>query len=291
MSGLVGSSSGAGDPGVKGDAGATENDGVQGFTSSPSNAGVIGVNNAAGVGVHGVSEGHDAVQGHAKTIDHAGVLGHNAAGVGVVGVSEGHDGVQGFCSTTSHAGVVGSHSGNGDGVLGQADSGAGVHAISKTGPGLVASGTPAGSFDGDVHVTGDVILEGADYAEALTVADQEVLPGMTVVLDEQGLIRPCSADYDPRVAGVIAGARGVRSALVLDRHDGGAAVALMGKAWALAEASELPIRCGDLLTTSATPGHARRADDMTRAFGCIIGKALTSLDTGRGFVRVLVNVR
>jgi hypothetical protein len=140
-------------------------------------------------------------------------------------------------------------------------------------------------------VTGDVILDGADYAEALTVGDQEVMPGMTVVLDDQGRIRPCSSEYDTRVAGVIAGARGVRSALVLDRHEGGAAVAMMGKVWALAEAVDHPIRCGDLLTTSSTSGHARRVDDPGRAFGCVIGKALTNLDGGFGYVRILVNVK
>ena len=48
------------------------------------------------------------------------------------------------------------------------------------------------------------------------------------------------------------------------------------------------IRPGDLLTTSTTPGHARRVDDRQQAFGALISKALTSLTTGRGIVRTLV---
>jgi hypothetical protein len=82
-------------PGVRGDAGGTDNDGIQGFTQSVARAGVIGVNSAAGVGVKGVSDSHDAVQGFSKHVDHAGVLGDNAAGVGVRGLSKTGIGVAG----------------------------------------------------------------------------------------------------------------------------------------------------------------------------------------------------
>ncbi len=270
---------------------------------------VIGVSTNNVAGVSGESQDGEGVHGVAHSVG-AGVGGYNdnpQGSPGVWGESSHGEGVHGVAHFVG-AGVGGynDYAQGGPGTWGESAHGEGVHGISHSpgagvagyndnpqgGPGIWGQSAhgPAGHFEGDVHVTGDLILDGADYAEALTVADQEVLPGMTVVVDERGLIRPCAADYDPRVAGIIAGACGVRSALVLDRHDGGAAVALMGKVWALADASELPIRCGDLLTTSATPGHARRADDRTRAFGCVIGKALTSLDTGRGFVRVLVNI-
>ena len=45
---------------------------------------------------------------------------------------------------------------------------------------------------------------------------------------------------------------------------------------------------GDLLTTSAVPGHAMKATDHDRAQGAIIGKAMTSLAKGRGLILVLV---
>jgi len=37
-------------------------------------------------------------------------------------------------------------------------------------------------------------------------------------------------------------------------------------------------------------GHAPRGTDNRRAFGALVGKALTSLDSGQGMVRVLVNI-
>ncbi len=50
-----------------------------------------------------------------------------------------------------------------------------------------------------------------------------------------------------------------------------------------------PIRPGDLLVTSSTPGHAMRADDPKT--GTVIGKALGSLDRGLGVIRVLVTLQ
>ena len=51
------------------------------------------------------------------------------------------------------------------------------------------------------------------------------------------------------------------------------------------------IRPGDLLTTSATPGHAMRASDRERRSGAVIGKAMGALEQGTGLVLVLVNLQ
>ena len=48
---------------------------------------------------------------------------------------------------------------------------------------------------------------------------------------------------------------------------------------------------GDLLTSSSRAGHAMRADDPERAFGAVIGKAMTPLADGDGLVLVLVNLQ
>ena len=45
---------------------------------------------------------------------------------------------------------------------------------------------------------------------------------------------------------------------------------------------------GDLLTTSKTQGHAMRASDPRRAFGSIVGKAMSGLAEGLGMIPVLV---
>jgi hypothetical protein len=49
-----------------------------------------------------------------------------------------------------------------------------------------------------------------------------------------------------------------------------------------------PIEVGDLLTTSPTPGYAMKADDPFKAFGSVIGKALCSLEAGRGMIPILI---
>ena len=46
-----------------------------------------------------------------------------------------------------------------------------------------------------------------------------------------------------------------------------------------------------MLTTSDTPGHAMKCEDRSRAFGSVIGKAMTDLKEGRGMVLVLVNLQ
>ena len=50
-----------------------------------------------------------------------------------------------------------------------------------------------------------------------------------------------------------------------------------------------PIRVGDLLTTSPTPGHAMRSSDPHP--GTILGKALEPLDAGTGTIRIVVMLR
>ena len=95
--------------------------------------------------------------------------------------------------------------------------------------------------------------------------------------------------YDHRVAGIVSGAGNYRPGLVLGRRVGGRhPVALNGKVWCLVEAGDEAVSLGDLLTTSATPGHAMRATDRARAFGAVIGKALGELRSGRGLIPVLV---
>jgi len=51
------------------------------------------------------------------------------------------------------------------------------------------------------------------------------------------------------------------------------------------------VEVGDLLTTSATPGHAMKATDNARAFGAVLGKALAPLPSGKGLVPILVTLQ
>ena len=51
------------------------------------------------------------------------------------------------------------------------------------------------------------------------------------------------------------------------------------------------VNSGDLLTTSPTPGHCMKATDRERRDGAILGKAMGSLNEGKGLVLVLVSLQ
>ena len=94
------------------------------------------------------------------------------------------------------------------------------------------------------------------------------------------------------MAGIISGAGGVKPGMLMGQKgssaDGAFPVALTGRVYVWADASNGPIQPGDLLTTTDAPGHAMKVTDYARAHGAIIGKAMTSLQEGTGLVLVLV---
>jgi hypothetical protein len=134
------------------------------------------------------------------------------------------------------------------------------------------------------------ITGGADLAEPFEMTGGVVLPiGALVVIDDEnpGKLTISDRAYDGRVAGVISGAGGVKPGLTLTQDgimDGGQKVAISGRVYCLADASNAPIQPGDLLTTARIPGHAMKATDRDRAYGAVIGKAMTALESGRGLV-------
>lgn len=151
------------------------------------------------------------------------------------------------------------------------------------------------------------ITGGADMSERFDVncADPssaggeqaEIEPGMVVCIDPNvaGQLIVSSESYDRTVAGIISGAGGVNTGMVMGQADsvadGGHAVALTGRVYAWADASHGAIKQGDMLTTSDVPGHAMKATDRELSHGAVIGKAMTRLDSGRGLVLVLVNLQ
>jgi hypothetical protein len=142
---------------------------------------------------------------------------------------------------------------------------------------------------------GDIIFQNADAAEDFDVVDSALVdPGTVVVIGEDTKLCACRRGYDKRVAGVIAGAGQKRPAIILGRRASDhkrLPVALVGKVFCKADAQFGSIQLGDLLTTSPTAGHAMKAADPLKAFGAVLGKALGSLDHGRGLVPLLVSLQ
>ena len=144
--------------------------------------------------------------------------------------------------------------------------------------------------------TGDIILRNADVAEQFEAVDRSLsVPGTLMVLTADGRVTPSHRPYDRKVAGVVAGAGTYHPGILMDHRADSEGkrvpIAMIGKAFCRADASSAPIEVGDLLTTSSTFGCAMRADDPQRSFGAIVGKALSGLDTGTGFVEVLISLQ
>jgi hypothetical protein len=112
-----------------------------------------------------------------------------------------------------------------------------------------------------------------------------------MVLEDEHTLRECARAYDTRVAGVISGGGTYRPGLILDKQPGQRnrqPIALLGKVFCKVDAQFGPIQVGDMLTTSPTPGHAMRADDPLKAFGAVIGKAMSPLNEGQGLIPILI---
>jgi len=151
------------------------------------------------------------------------------------------------------------------------------------------------------------ILGGGDFSESFDISPTRALtpdvktkaiePGFVVSIDaaNPGKLVVSRRAYDRSVAGIISGAGGINPGLVMGQKgsivDGKQPVALSGRVWTYCDATRNPIKPGDLLTTSAIPGHAMKARNYQRAQGAIIGKAMTTLKGGRGLVLVLVSLQ
>ncbi|WP_367390088.1 hypothetical protein [Lewinella sp. LCG006] len=147
-----------------------------------------------------------------------------------------------------------------------------------------------------------VVTGGADLAERFNVNTSDadastILPGMVLSIDrtQAGELTLSNRAHDRAVAGIVSGAGNVETAMVFGQTgtlaDGDVAVAITGRVYAYVDASYGAIEPGDLLTTSPTTGHAMKVTDYTQAQGAIIGKAMTSLDAGKGLVLVLISLQ
>lgn len=101
-----------------------------------------------------------------------------------------------------------------------------------------------------LHVAGTTLTRelkisgGADIAEPFDVAEPHAVPGMLVSIDpsKPGELRISREEYDPKVAGIVSGANGIRPGMTLQQEgsvaDGHMPVALTGRVycWCDAEA-------------------------------------------------------
>jgi hypothetical protein len=289
--------------GVYGRSDSTSGQGVRGYATATSGAtyGVYGrSDSASGAGVYGFSSSG------------TGVHAYSSGGVGVHAISDSDTAV--WAETSGGFAAVDGRNTTGTGVYASSDSGYGVHAISDSGvsvravsnsDGVYAVATGANGValraKGNVRIlnSSDATIielgEGLDYAEGFDVSDEtEIAPGTVLVIDPDhpGELRMSDAPYDRKVAGIVAGAQGVGSAVRLAPGQFDYDVALAGRVYCSVDATETGVEPGDLLTTSATPGYAMKATDYARAQGAILGKAMERLEKGeKGQILVLVTLQ
>jgi hypothetical protein len=164
--------------------------------------------------------------------------------------------------------------------------------------------------DGDVTADGQFTGGGADFAEMMEVSSGalSVAPGDVLVIDPsnpRSLVKSSTARST-----LVAGIYSTKPGFVGSERDwdkfAGMETASDTKTDMAKQFNEIPlavigivpckvttengaIRPGDLLVTSSTPGHAMRDDDPKN--GTILGKALGSLDSGAGVIKVLVTLQ
>jgi hypothetical protein len=140
---------------------------------------------------------------------------------------------------------------------------------------------------GTVFIKSGFQAPGLDIAERFP-ASEPLTAGDVIVYDESdSRIRRCDRAVDRRAVGIVS----AEAAFILGIEQAEVPVALCGRVPCKVDADIAPITAGDLLTTSTTPGHAQKADDPAGCAGAIIGKALTSLASGKGEILVLVHAR
>jgi hypothetical protein len=118
----------------------------------------------------------------------------------------------------------------------------------------------------------------------LHAVGEPVEAGDVVVIDRlNGTLRPSATLHDRNVIGVVAFVEGQ-----VPPGDE-APVVVAGTVPCNVDAEYGPIAAGDLLVTSPTIGHAMRSTKP--AAGTVLGKAMESLESGRGTIKILVLLR
>jgi hypothetical protein len=166
--------------------------------------------------------------------------------------------------------------------------------------GIIRSSSGGVMFpDGSTQTTAFIPANcGADFAESVGVGSDRTKyePGDLMVIDpdKPGSFLKSNQPYSTLVAGVYS----TKPGFVGRKHpasDPASAdevpMAMVGRVPTKVSTENGPIKVGDLLVASSTPGYAMKGTDHDRMLGAVIGKALGPLDSGTGVIEVLVTLQ
>jgi hypothetical protein len=161
----------------------------------------------------------------------------------------------------------------------------------------IGTATPQARLDvnGNINVSGNINAKYQDVAEWVP-SSQKLSAGTVVILDPERANQVIASGeaYDTRVAGVVSDTPGV---LLGEGGEGKLKVATTGRVRVKVDATNAPIKIGDLLVTSNEEGVAMKSEPMIlngrkfHAPGTIIGKALEPLEKGKGEILVLLSLQ
>ena len=238
---------------------------------------------SAGSGVAGVGQVYGVYGASATTTQGSGYGGYfqSNTGIGVSGRSTAQLSV-----TNQFAPGVYGHSQHGAGIVGESGVGVGVYVIGN----LVATGSKAGYVVDIARNDDDEPLRQGDLVVVTGVA--EPLLGNIPV----PLVRRADSAFSTAVIGIVDEAYYPETQGPGYFSDGGISpggyltiVTLGAYAVVNVDASYGAIQPGDLLVASPTAGYAMRADNP--AIGTVIGKSLSSLESGTGTVAIMVTLQ
>lgn len=155
-----------------------------------------------------------------------------------------------------------------------------------------------------LSVKGDINIEGSGSVSCLTIkggcdwyeeanSAETILPGYVAVIDPgagYNAVKTSSKPYDKMVTGVVSGAGGINSGIGLQQQgvlEGNTKIAMGGKVkvYVIGE-----VRPGDLITSSNRNGYAMAVKNRKKAFGAVLGKALSAPDKeGLVLMQVMMN--
>ncbi len=261
---------------VWGESAATSGDavGVFGRSASSSGTGVFGIATASSGDAVGVF-------GRSVAAGGTGVWGEVTAGSGA------NYGVYGRVTTSNSSSSAGTFdtTGSGNILLGRAGgSPVNVFRVDSTGRGFFNGGTQT---------------SGADFAESVEVMEQrtQYQPGDVIAIDRTGTRRftKTAEPYSTLVAGIYSTKPGILASphSIDDPRPQVEEIplAIVGIVPCKVSDENGPIKPGDLLVSSSTPGHAMKGTDRARMNGAVIGKALQPMSGTTGVIEVLVSLQ
>lgn len=141
------------------------------------------------------------------------------------------------------------------------------------------------------------VLSGGDYAESVDITGdvRQFEAGDLLIADTQhagGFIKSAQP-YSTLIGGVYATRPGVvgRRQPKDKPKDDEVPMAMVGIVPTKVSTENGAIHIGDLLVSSSTPGYAMKGTDHERLTGAVLGKALATLESGKGMIEVLISLQ